>query len=238
VIKNRSGFTLLEILIAVFLFAIVMSTMFGAYINVFQTIKSTEDDARIYKMARKCMERILMDLESIYVSTPPVWKEPKIGDAEEDDDPYKIVSSSESIQGGSFTSLQFATWAHVPKYGEERKAGIAHIIYYPEVLDEEEDIEFENVVLKRADRTFFETDFERKKSDVTICEWVKSFQLEFFDEEDEGHDQWDSQSDSYDYATPKAIRVRLELRDPKFEEEKTVVFQTRATLFMYRPKKE
>ena len=69
--KNASdtrGFTLIEILIAVSILAVVLSTIFASYTGTFSIIEETESQADIYGMARIAMERIQEDLESAYAS--------------------------------------------------------------------------------------------------------------------------------------------------------------------------
>ena len=233
--KPEAGFTIIELLIAIFLLAVVVSTMFGAYTDIFHTIKITENDTRLYKMAKKCLERVLMDLESIYVASPPIWKKPGIND--DDPDPYRIVGDFSEAGDSNVSQLRFTSFAHVPGYGESRKEGIARIVYYAAVHDQDEN----NILLKRSDSLDIKEEFEEKETDVTICEWVKSFQLTYFDEEEEYQDTWDSESKSNEFATPRAILIKLEVTDPKLDDSSDVepiVFQTRATLFMYRDKKK
>jgi len=67
--KENSGFTLLEILIAIFIFAVVMTTIFTSYTGTFRVVDETESQAEIYQMAGIAMERMLEDLESIYIPT-------------------------------------------------------------------------------------------------------------------------------------------------------------------------
>ncbi|CAN2040876.1 general secretion pathway protein J [Candidatus Magnetomoraceae bacterium gMMP-15] len=231
-IKNH-GFTLLEILIAMFLFGLVASTIFGAYTNVFQTVKSTEDDALIYIMAKNCMDRILMDLESIYIILPPVWKYPdKRGDNDPDPDLYRIQGEMD----GDFSKLRFTSHAHVPLDGSSY-GGIAQIVYYVTEDDQQSD----NMVLRRWDTLEIEKEFEENDVDPILCEYLKSFKFTYvyYDEEDdEPEDIWDSESDEKKYATPRAIEIRLELVNPKSEDEDSIVFETRATLPVYRPKDE
>jgi general secretion pathway protein J len=65
--KRISGFTLLEILIAIFLSAVVLTTVFTSYTGTFRVLDETESQAEIYRMAGIAMERMLEDLESIYI---------------------------------------------------------------------------------------------------------------------------------------------------------------------------
>ena len=50
--RHKRGFTLLEVLIALFIFAIVISTIFASYTGTFRIINETEYQADNYGMAR------------------------------------------------------------------------------------------------------------------------------------------------------------------------------------------
>jgi general secretion pathway protein J len=63
----QSGFTLIEILIAIFIFSVVLTTIYTSYTGTFRVIDETESQAKTYRMARIAMERILEDLESVYI---------------------------------------------------------------------------------------------------------------------------------------------------------------------------
>ena len=64
--EDRSGFTLLEILLALFIFTIVLSFIYTSYTGTFRIVDETEYQADIYRMARIAIERIYEDLESVY----------------------------------------------------------------------------------------------------------------------------------------------------------------------------
>ena len=70
--RNPSpGFTLLEILIAIFIFAIIITTIFASYRIVFSNTDTINKDITSYEMARNCLNRMIMDLQSVHVSLPP-----------------------------------------------------------------------------------------------------------------------------------------------------------------------
>ena len=69
--RNQKGFTLLEILLAFFIFSIVLTTLYTAYTGTFRNIDQAESQSDAYQMARIALERMIEDLESTYV-TPPV----------------------------------------------------------------------------------------------------------------------------------------------------------------------
>ena len=79
-VRDLKGFTLLEILIAVVILVIVLSTVFASFTGTLRLVSETESQAEVYQMARIALERILEDLESANVPPAP------LGPAELDED--------------------------------------------------------------------------------------------------------------------------------------------------------
>ena len=59
---NPKGFTLLEVLIAMSIFAVVLSMLYTVYTGTFRNIEETESQADLYQMARIVLERMTEDL--------------------------------------------------------------------------------------------------------------------------------------------------------------------------------
>jgi len=62
---EKRGFTLLELLLAIFIFAIVVSAVYGAYSITFSLVNSTEQEMETAGKARVVLERITEDLYSL-----------------------------------------------------------------------------------------------------------------------------------------------------------------------------
>jgi general secretion pathway protein J len=103
-LHSGAGFTLLEILIAIFIFSIVVTTIFVSY----------------------NLERMIFDLKSVYVTLPPRYTSPGFDDPE---DPYRINADTINIKNNDFPRLRFASLAHLALRGKIEE-GIAEVIYY------------------------------------------------------------------------------------------------------------
>src|SRR5271169_1451866 len=64
----HSGFTLVEILIAIFILGLVMATVYVSYSGILKTAHQMEEEGNIYKMARTSMDRMITDLSSLQPS--------------------------------------------------------------------------------------------------------------------------------------------------------------------------
>lgn len=200
--KPATGFTLMEILVATAVLAIVVTTVLASFNAVFSTTEVLDDSADIYAMAKNCLKRMALDLESIHVTQRPIYKPPEL---DQPPDPYRLVASAVDTGGTGFAqNLRFTSRAHV---GFEKifRQGIAEIIYYVKAGDDG------HLTLKRADNLFPYPEFEEKGSDPALCKYVKSLSFKFYDNDGIEFDVWDSDSDEFGYATPKAIAIKLEL---------------------------
>ena len=69
-VNGQYGFTLLEIVVAIAIFAVIVSLIYPAYTGTYRNIEIAETQAEIYAMARTAMIRIVEDLESTYIPEP------------------------------------------------------------------------------------------------------------------------------------------------------------------------
>ena len=219
------GFTLMEVLVATAILAIVVTTILASFNAVFSTTEVLNESADIYEMAKNCMKRMTLDLESIHVAQRPIYKPPEL---DEPPDPYRFVATAQDTGGTGFAqNLRFASRGHV-RFEKSSRKGIAEIIYYIQASDDG------HLVLKRADNLYPYPDFEERASDPILCKYVKSLSFKFYDKDGIEFDVWDSDSDEFGYATPKAIAVKLELTNKSASH----TFETMVSLPISREKAE
>ncbi len=224
------GFTLLEILLAIFIFTIVVTTMLGSYNAVFSNVGALNRSIEAHQMGRSCMNRMTADLEALYVEIPPGYTPPDIDDPP---DPHRIIG--EEVYGGTetFPRLRFTALAHLP-FGDDPRDGVAEVVYYVQWDPET------GGTLRRADSLFpdYRYDerggFEERPSDPILCESVKSLTYTFLDADGREHDHWNSETDEFDFATPRALGIELEIGD----EFTSISFQTMVAFPIFREKKE
>jgi len=200
--KPAAGFTLMEILVATAILAIVVTTVLASFNSVFSTTEVLDESADIYEMAKNCLKRMTLDLESVHVTQRPIYKPPEL---DQPPDPYRFVATASDTGGTGFAqNLRFASRAHVG-FENSFREGIAEIIYYVKAADDG------HLTLKRADNLYPYPEFEEKGSDPALCKYVKSLSFKFYDKDGDEFDVWDSDAEEFGYATPKAIAIKLEL---------------------------
>lgn len=203
---SRRGFTLIEILIAIAIFAVVVTTIFSSFRAVLSRNEAIRQGEDAYEMARSCMNRIVMDLTSLYIEGPPMYRKPEFNDPPH---PYRFVAEQSFTGSRHFTRLRFASTAHLPM-GGQTGGGLAEIVYYVP----RQSYSQTETVLKRADRPYpydLDPDFQENDADPVLCEDVTEFSLTFYDEEGNTHEEWNSESDRFRYATPRMVAVKLRI---------------------------
>jgi general secretion pathway protein J len=225
----KSGFTLLEILIAIFIFAIIITTVYGSFNAVISRTEAINNGVGAFEMARVCLNRIMSDLNAIYVEQKPLYQKP---DFDDPPDPYRFVGK-ETFEGTkTFPQLRFASFAHL-SMSKETENGIAEIVYYVRERGYPET----EYLLKRSDILYFDEEdyeFEEKESDPVLCEGLEEFSFVYFDEDGDEYETWDSDSDSNKYATPRAIEITLKIN----YNSEIHTFYTKMNLPVYRENSE
>ncbi len=222
---SQSGFTIIEILLAFFIFGIVLTTVFASYSAVTSTTSVIYDSIAVYESAKNCLARMLLDLESLHAATYPAYSPPDIDD---DPDPYRIIGDKSAVS--DFSRLRFTSYANLPLEGDKR-TGIAEIVYYVHTKDEKHTLRRSDSLF--PDYRFHTTEFEEKGSDPILLENIKSLKFIFFDDEGVEYESWDSDSEEYEYATPRAVKIELEIGD----ETTSLFFETMVHFEVYRSKK-
>jgi len=202
--STSSGFTLLEIMIAIFIFSIVISTIVISYRSLFGATGAIESHITDSERARNCLERIQTDLRSSYVLLPPEYQPAGFN---EEPNPFGFLGGTDFGGGTDRPRLGFTTLAHVPKDGGEGQ-GLAQIWYY---LQRNQTDAYH---LRRSDHLYPFPEFEERNTDPIVCDQIQSMTITYIDDEGTPLDEWNSESDDFDYATPRAVHVTLQMGNP------------------------
>ena len=209
------GFTLLEILVSIFILATVLSTVFASYTATFRVVNETESMAEVYHMARIAFERILEDLESVYVSEKNETSE----EMDDEESPYVFEGKNEDVNGQNADSMSFPSHAHLVFGEEDQHGGIANIAYYVE-----EDADGEALVLFRSDTLQLAEASEEGQGGLPLCEKLASVDFSYVDSEGEEQEDWGPED-----GIPKMVSISLGFLNPS-DPENPLMFVTKVAV--------
>jgi general secretion pathway protein J len=221
---SEKGMTLIEIMVAIFIFGIAVTTIFVSFQTVIGHVDIISRKTAAYEMGKTCLNQIISDLCALHPSLLPMYKAPDITD---EPDRNRVVGDLTSLDGGDFSNLRFTAKAHLPMEGSPR-TGVSQIVYYPRQT------RTGDTVLCRSDMPYPYGDVEENEKDPVLCKNVRGFRLVYFDAEGAEFERWDSDSDEFGYATPRAIRITLTIG----AETEELILGTTVLLPVFREKKE
>jgi prepilin-type N-terminal cleavage/methylation domain-containing protein len=211
--QNKKGFTLLEILVAIALFAAIIAMLYPTYIGTFRNMDITESYSTIYRSARIAMERISEDLQCAGL---PGTDE----GADSDLTLSQVFSGKDSaINGKNADDLEFMSEKHI-SFNDGSKGGRGLIKYYIKEYEEKE-----GFILYRSDRLELGNKSGDDSEGLMLCEDVNSINFSFQDENGDTYDYWDSSSAPFKGKLPSMVSVELEFMN-KSDPESPIKFIT------------
>lgn len=195
---KEKGFTLIEILLAVLILGIVMTTVYASYTGVFRIIAETKRDSGIYGMARVALDRMTRDLEAV---SP--WK-----------GAYPFAARQSLVHDRYFTGMIFRSAAHVV-FGKEEQAGGVAVIEYS-VEEKEAGGGF---ALYRSDSLSRDLGDEEAlpSPKYLLCDRIAGLTCVFYDDKGKEYETWDSAGgeEKQKKKAPTLVEIRLFLVNPE-----------------------
>jgi len=195
------GFTLLELLVAVTMLVIVLTTLYGSYRSILTRNPWIENEIQSQEMARICLNQMLADLGAVYVVSSSEYKPPRSSDQP---NPYCLIAENFSSGNKTFPRLEFSSLFHL-KLGDGRQQDIAHIVYYVQSLPNGA------FVLRRSEALYPYPPFKENSADPVLCKAIRSLSYTFYDGKGKEFQIWDSDSSDYGRQTPAAAHIAMEL---------------------------
>ncbi|MFP4255659.1 MAG: type II secretion system protein GspJ [Desulfobacterales bacterium] len=219
--KERRGFTLLEILIAISIFGVIATIVYSTFNAVVSRTDAIKEEAAVSEMAATCLNRITMDLKALYAEQYPLYKP---ADYDDESDPYRFEADLDYTGNNQFSELSFASSEHLPMSGDRRdlsadnktmRPGLTRIRYHVDRSQNSDTDSGQGHVLKRGDRPFPYDDSESgdddPENDPVLCRNITELEFTYRDSDGNWHETWDSDSENIDYATPRAVKVALKI---------------------------
>ena len=167
---QEEGFTLVELLFAIFIFAIVISSVYGSYRATFHIVHSSESQIALSHKARAVLERITEDMRSLVFS----------------EDGY-LSGETHNISGNRGDSLAFISSAHIALRKGDVLSGNTLIQYSLEV-DEGSGL----LNLYRSDTPVKPgaVTADKDVEENLVCTGIHELRFLYIDEEGNENDEW------------------------------------------------
>jgi prepilin-type N-terminal cleavage/methylation domain-containing protein len=195
---TEKGFTLLEVLLAFFIFSILFITIYTSYSGSFKTIEMTENRMELYRKAAIVLERISEDLQSSYMSVlpPNSFGQPA--------EYTQFLGEDSDINGQNANTLNF--FSRVPPlFSEEDETVSGQLISYSVIQGSEEN----ELVLLRSENPEFIDETEDRVG-LTLSDGLQAINFTYFDDAGEPYESWDSDSEEFAGRLPRMVSVSLE----------------------------
>jgi len=195
------GFTLLEILIAMFILALVVSAVFGAFSGTFKVVNETEAQEEIYATARVALERISEDLASVCGSGFSKGEKPE---ADATRQRFLFVGEDHQVDDKNADTLRFLTSAHLSFKAGRQAEGPAEISYYTQYKEETGEL-----TLYRSDTLDYLEGPENGQGGLLLCEGLKWLDFIYYDRDGDAHNTWDTTQGSGNAQLPSRVEISV-----------------------------
>jgi general secretion pathway protein J len=203
--RSARGFTLMEVMIAVAITALMGSVVAMAFQTGFNAKEVVEADADRYRMLRTAMNRLVREIGSAYVSDRYDLK--RFRDA--NDRPSNFV--------GERDRLLFTTFAHQRLYTDAKESDQAVVEYFVESSNERGANGRQD--LKRRMNANVGERMDRGGSTDVLYEGIKSVEFAYWDSErKEWDDEWDTRRAERKTILPTRVRITLVALDENGKE--------------------
>ena len=223
--ENESGFTLIEIMVAVAILAVISFLLWQSSAVIMNAkLRYEEEDARIQE-AIMALTRISDDLSMSYL----YQSKDHLGTTAQGDNLTEIAFVAKD--GGSQDAINFASMSNFRYIKGSRDTERAEISYF---LKQTESTEEDDTGFDLVKRMQSPPDNEPEEGGVeyVVLENVREFDLQFYDKDkDQWKSSWDSKAVETNNKMPRAVEIRLVIPDP-VEPEESKTFAATALLEM------
>jgi general secretion pathway protein J len=214
------GFTLVEVLVAMAILAMVTTLTWSSFRQSFATKSQIEAQAGRYRTVRLALDRIAREISMAYVSQDEDMSQPERR--------TRFVGKRHT----DIDELLFSYFGHQRLYQDANECDTALIAYYS--ARDRGDSRKINLMRRETRRlSYYKIDDQAGQSDV-VCDDVVRLKLDYWDTRDKTwRDEWTTtQADGQSNRLPGKVRITLTVHDERGVE---VPFQTMVRIAMSEP---
>ena len=194
---RNAGFTLFEILIAIAILALVVSSLYGAYSGTIETTEKVESLRDIDQTARLALMQMADDFKSLYY---------RKAESNEEDSPFGFSSGMEA-EGEEETVVEFASTSHLGFDLDFPSLRVNRVRY---VMAKQSDNERHHKLV-RIEIPFADLPGEREEISVELADSVESLTLTYQNEDGQSFSQWDTKAEENAGQPPRLVNIKLQM---------------------------
>lgn len=192
----RRGFTLMEVMIAVAVTALIGSMVAVAFNTGFRAKEEIEADAEHYRMIRAAMSRMTREIGAAFVSQKFDTK--RYRDA--NDRPTNFI--------GERDRLLFTSFAHQRLYTDAKESDQMVVEYYVR-NSEERDARGRRDLIRRVN-PIVQDRMDRGGAEDVLYEGIRNIEFEYWDtERKDWVDEWDTRRTEQSRLLPTRVRITI-----------------------------
>ena len=215
---SARGFTLIEVMIAVGITAVMGVMTMGAFQRTYGAKELTEAQDERFSSARVALSRMAREVSQAYLSDQYDRKRFR--------DPPTLFRGKD---GGDRDDLLFATMSHERLVRDAKESDEAIVEYS---VDADPDRQGEQALFRR-EKARVDDDPEHGGAKAIVCEHVTTFDVQYWDwKRQEWAREWVTNSVERGNVLPTRVRLRLGV---KMQDGKERVFETQARVAIVRP---
>jgi type II secretion system protein J len=195
---QQSGFTLLEIIIALAILALVFSSLYGAYSGTVETNYQVDSSRDVEQAVRLALMQMADDLKSLY-------HQPRAGNPQAS--PYRFVSSGVASESDDGAVIEFATTAHLGFDAVFPSLRVNRVGYSLKGAVEGEGYRR----LVRRETPFADLGGEWGETAVELIDGVEELTFAFLDSDGQELHEWDSTAPQTTNRLPRLVHIRLRI---------------------------
>jgi type II secretion system protein J len=216
---GKKGFTLMEILVAIFLLSIVLVTVYKTFQVHVQSIERAKEIQQETHVARMVLSMMARDVESAYWEEQPEREGGGEGEEQTAEPPAVFMVQSVEKDGQPWDRISFLSLG--PAWGPFRAStSRVHEVEYRLARDQETD----KVLLVRREDPTPDEDLLSGGEEWLLSDNVRAFEVLCVDGEGETTDTWDSRTKGF---LPRSVILHLWLWDPQKPEAEPVLWSLR-----------
>jgi general secretion pathway protein J len=199
--RNKRGFTLVEVMIAAAILALIVSMLYVAFAWSVKTMEIGMEGGEAYRKARVILYRMAQEISCAMLSS----------DQEDPDAQYAFIGEDRTEDGVPQDSLTFISTA-LPLRGPSR--GIKQVGYYlaPDpVTDKLSLLMKEDTTPALGDRA------EERAGGMLLAEGIEGLDFTYYDSQGREWKRWDTTTPVFARKLPQLVKISIFFKDDKEE---------------------